>query len=261
MGCAAASSFEDAWRMTDYDNKAKGLEQAIQAHPEWVKQTHKGFFNQTLLHSSAQSGTPQIAKVLLAHPSCDPGKSDDRGYTPLLNAVIYGHLQIAKDIISALKKKGTLDLNVTVSGKGDATKYDGYLEAALTYTGADESSQSMLEIIKLLVENGADTSKKYDDGSNVVARAAHALDEEQGSKVLVSVVKYLAAQPGVDLNAKDNQERTVFQAWASAACCGGNFDVLRALKGLGADTSGVSESYLDVFCDAKQKEEILKILA
>ncbi len=85
-----------------------------------------------------------------------------------------------------------------------------------------------LEVVKYLVEQGADVNAKDEDGWTVL----HAVDEGGN----LEVVKYLVEQ-GADVNAKGEWGRTALHAVAE----GGNLEVLKYLVEQGADVNAKGE--------------------
>ncbi len=62
------------------------------------------------------------------------------------------------------------------------------------------AKEGQREIVKLLVEKGADVNAKDNDGQTVLHRAAYERN--------LDVVKWLVEEKGADVNAKDNNGKT-----------------------------------------------------
>jgi len=55
---------------------------------------------ETLLHRASRLGYPDVAAYSLQHDLCSPNCKDNAGYSPLHEACMKGHLEVAKVMLA-----------------------------------------------------------------------------------------------------------------------------------------------------------------
>merc|ERR1712223_1386212 len=140
----------------------------------------------TALHYSVSHGSFDVVSVLLDAKVANPNILNKAGYTCIM---LISLAQITNDthraVISRLFEVG--DVNIRASQHGQTA-----LMLAV--------SHGRLDMVKLLVDSGADLNIRDEDGSSALMCAA-----EHGQ---TEIVKYLMSQPDADLSAKDNDGLT-----------------------------------------------------
>merc|ERR1712226_125880 len=140
----------------------------------------------TALHYSVSHGNFDVVSVLLDAKVANPNILNKAGYTCIM---LISLAQITNDthraVISRLFDVG--DVNIRASQHGQTA-----LMLAV--------SHGRLDMVKLLVDAGADLNIRDEDGSTALMCAA-----EHG---YMEMVKYLMAHPDADLTAKDNDGLT-----------------------------------------------------
>lgn len=106
-----------------------------------------------LLNIACRSENIDMVKWLLNKGSCIDSVSEDRGYTPLMDAVWKGNLEIAKYLI----KQGACVNKINKEGQS----------MIILAVGANK-----IELCKLLAENGADVDFKDDMGMSAFGYAS-----------------------------------------------------------------------------------------
>ena len=140
----------------------------------------------TALHYSVSHGSFDVVSVLLDAKVANPNILNKAGYTCIM---LISLAQITNDthraVISRLFEVG--DVNIRASQHGQTA-----LMLAV--------SHGRLDMVKLLVDSGADLNIRDEDGSTALMCAA-----EHG---YMEMVKYLMSQADADLTAKDNDGLT-----------------------------------------------------
>ena len=140
----------------------------------------------TALHYSVSHGNFDVVSVLLDSKVANPNILNKAGYTCIM---LISLAQITNDthraVISKLFEVG--DVNLRASQHGQTA-----LMLAV--------SHGRLDMVKILVDAGADLNVRDEDGSTALMCAA-----EHG---YMEMVKYLMSQPEADLSAKDNDGLT-----------------------------------------------------
>jgi len=140
----------------------------------------------TALHYSVSHGNFDVVSVLLDSKVANPNVLNKAGYTCIM---LISLAQIINDthraVISRLFEVG--DVNLRASQHGQTA-----LMLAV--------SHGRLDMVKILVDAGADLNVRDEDGSTALMCAA-----EHG---YMEMVKYLMSQPDADLSAKDNDGLT-----------------------------------------------------
>lgn len=140
----------------------------------------------TALHYSVSHGNFNVVSVLLDSKVANPNILNKAGYTSImLIALAAIKSDTHRAVIARLFSLG--DVNTRASQHGQTA-----LMLAV--------SHGRLDMVKLLVEAGADVNVRDEDGSTALMCAA-----EHGS---MEIVKYLMAQPDTNVNAKDNDGLT-----------------------------------------------------
>jgi hypothetical protein len=137
----------------------------------------------------------------------DVNEKDEEGYTPLLLTLVGGRVEYIKEIL-----KGKPDL-----------EYEGPDGTALEMAVVAEDP----EMIKLLVEAGANIDKKYSRGQTHLHKLANDInyvESKNPSRFKLLKELFLAfLRPGMDVSIVDNSDRTVVDILFEA----GYFDLLR----------------------------------
>ena len=142
----------------------------------------KSKFGSIPLHGAARSNTVEVVEFLVSQ-GADVNMKDDAGYTPLHRAVssCSEYVEYAEIFCSEFF-------------------YDGCDTNALASAIREAKKDRMIEVIKFLIENGADVNAKANDESTPLHIAAH-LDNS------IEVIKFLICK-GADVHAQDHNGKT-----------------------------------------------------
>ncbi|XP_059144239.1 uncharacterized protein LOC131931458 isoform X2 [Physella acuta] len=137
----------------------------------------------TAIHYCISHSNFEIASLLLDSEVCDINKLNKAGYTPIMLAGLasiqrYDQLEVVRRIFS------TGDINARAA----ATQQTALMLAA---------SHGRVEMVKLLVEEGADINLQDVDGSTALMCAC-----EHGS---IEIVNFLLSQPNINATITDNE--------------------------------------------------------
>jgi 26S proteasome non-ATPase regulatory subunit 10 len=147
------------------------------------------------LHNAVQQGNPLLFKSLFEENPRLVNAKDDDSRTPLIWAMSTGQDEIASIILKAAKQGAIKDFEI------DEQDNAGW--SALHVA----SSKGDLEMVRQLIENGADVNLKTNNGVTPVHLAVSHDDAD--------VVKYLIDHNG-SVRTKDNLDRTALQRAAAA---------------------------------------------
>lgn len=172
------------------------------------------------------------------------------GATPLLFAVLNGHYDIAKLLIS----RGS-DINVK-DNEGITTLIAAQAPTRCASVGSSgKNSETIIKMVQILIENGANINTKTNSGWTALLSAIRRAD--------ISLVK-LFIEKGADVNAKDNHSDRALN-YAEDLNPPGNFiggfpaikqQIIDTLLQAGAKKTTRDEQINDYF---KKKEAFLKI--
>ncbi|BFY99638.1 hypothetical protein BsWGS_02678 [Bradybaena similaris] len=140
----------------------------------------------TAIHYCVSHGNFDIVSLLLDSEVCDINKQNKAGYTPIMLAGLLTlqnpeHLETVRRLFSL----------GDVNARATSTKQTALMLAA---------SHGRTEMVRLLVEEGADVNLQDEDGSTALMCAC-----EHGN---LDIVNFLLAQPGIDANIADNEDST-----------------------------------------------------
>ncbi|GAI46299.1 unnamed protein product, partial [marine sediment metagenome] len=193
----------------------------------------KGSAGYTSLLYAAQSGHSEIAKLLIAKGADIEAKAD-MGVAPLMVAVLYNHNDIAEMLIA----KGAEKTIYVASAQGDAESVKAFLKkdpnlisALAANTGLSAlhwaAYQGHLDVIKLLIENGADVNVRCtneDKTINGITPLFWAISRghENAAELLIN--------KGADVNARNKLRETALYGI-------GSLEVAKLLIANGADVN------------------------
>ena len=191
------------------------------------------------------------------------------GETVLMKASIRGDLEMVEylvnneayieNIIDALKSNDTNRANsILKDGKAGINAKDKNGNTALMLA----SSYGHLEIVKLLVESGADINAKNNDGDNSlmsffnspIRYSPHSYSGEAAIAVKYEGVKYLL-ENGADINSKDKYGNTALMLASEF----GRLEIVKLLVENGANIN-IKNKKCKTALDLAWKEEIKEIL-
>jgi ankyrin repeat protein len=131
----------------------------------------------TALILAAQNDQPEIVKILLQNRA-DPDKEDNHGWTALSTAAYHGSARCAQIL-------------------ADRSKTD--LSRALLFAALSEHK----DVIKILLDNGAEVDSRSPDGSTALILAA-----SKGNKEIVNMLLQAGADPSVTAQSGATAEST-----------------------------------------------------
>ncbi|PSF36221.1 hypothetical protein C7H19_13495 [Aphanothece hegewaldii CCALA 016] len=169
----------------------------------------------------------KLAKVqrLLAE-GADPNTITECGKSPLMLAAMYGH----KSVMEAL-----LDAGADPNLRGDEEFDEG--ETALMYIASSFFASNRAEVIKFLIQRGADVNVQNDQGQTALIKAGENAD----------AVKALI-EAGADLNIRDKEGNTAMML--------GSWAIQQLLRQAGASEEGLNEVAL---VDAADRGDLTKL--
>ena len=223
--------------------------------------------DQALIEAARKGDLRRVQELL--DKGADVNANDWIGCTPLMDAVIADHLEIAKllldkgadvnakarhgysytamrlaasrnrpKIAELLKQRGAILTLETAAMLGDTERVREFLKKGID--GQDNgqalvwaSRQGHLQVVKLLLDRGADVNAKGELGRTALMEASGRETElmEASESGHLEIVKFLLAK-GADVNAQKDLGR--WTALMSAAA-GGNVEIVQALLDKGAD--------------------------
>jgi ankyrin repeat protein len=197
----------------DYDSQERGVGIARLFLQRSVDVHARDKVHDTPLHSAAFSGMPEIARVLLDH-GANVNAENKSGRTPL-HQVAQGEYDSQERGVGVAR----LFLERGVDVQAQDKDHDTALHAA-AFTGR-------LEIVKLFINNGANTTAENDHGEiplHLVSRGQY-VSQENG----VGIVQLLL-EHDVDINATDMHQNTSLHSASSL----GRLEIARVLLDRGA---------------------------
>ncbi|WP_103666799.1 ankyrin repeat domain-containing protein [Pseudanabaena sp. BC1403] len=177
------------------------------------------------LGEAAMYGKLAEVQKLLAS-GADPNIITECGKSPLMLAAMYGH----KNVISALLKAGT-DPNLA----GDEEFDEGM--TALMYIASSFFASNRAEVIKFLVEHGANVDLQNDKGKTALMVAGENTD---AVKALIEM--------GANLDLRDNEGNTAMMS--------GSWSVQGLLRRAGASEEGLNDVAL---VEASRNGNLIKV--
>ncbi|CAG5132083.1 unnamed protein product [Candidula unifasciata] len=140
----------------------------------------------TAIHYCVSHCNFEIVSLLLDSEVCDINKQNKAGYTPIMLAgLVTLQNPEHQETVRRLFSRGDVNARAT------STKQTALMLAA---------SHGRTEMVRLLVEEGADINLQDEDGSTALMCAC-----EHGN---LDIVNFLLAQPGIDANIVDNEDST-----------------------------------------------------
>jgi len=155
----------------------------------------------SLLHAFAKRGRTTIVEFII-DKGADPNARDNFKLTPLLRAVMEGHVEMAQFLIS-----NGADIEATFEGN------TALIEATLQNNNA---------LVKLLIEGGANMEAKTKDGHTALHVAA--------TNAYVKIVQTLY-KAGADINTRDQKQMTPLMS----AALSNKYWMVELLLTMGAD--------------------------
>ena len=155
----------------------------------------------SLLHAFAKRGRTTIVEFIL-DKGADPNARDNFNLTPLLRAVMEGHVEMARFLISK-----SADIEATFEGN------TALIEATL---------QNNNELVKLLIDSGAFIEAKTKDGHTALHVAA--------TNAYVKIVQTLYSA-GAEVNTRDQKQMTPLMS----AALSNKYWMVKLLLTMGAD--------------------------
>ena len=201
-------------------------------------------------------GNSEIVKILIAAGAEITAK--DKEY------IIAGSVFLGYRIQSLFKKRFKRNVNVVEAVKAmvlmdilDAKDTDG--KALLLRFADSESMSGNLEIVKAMIEAGADVNVADKDGVTVLMSVVGSSGLIGGNRLEITRALLSA---GADVNAKSKNGGT---ALMKAASSNGDFEILKELIAAGADINAKNDNGQTALDIAKfeagfQRDEILKAL-
>lgn len=159
----------------------------------------------SLLHAFAKRGRTTVVEHIL-DKGADPNARDNFNLTPLLRAVMEGHVEMARLLI----RKGA-DIEATYEGNTPL------IEATL---------QKNNELVKLLIEHGAYMEAKTKDGHTAIHVAA--------TNAYVKIVQTLF-KAGAEINTRDQKQMTPLMS----AALSNKYWMVELLLTMGADVEAM----------------------
>ena len=190
------------------------------------------------IFKACEEGKLTSVQWLIEKEKVNKNKKDEFGYTPLKYACEYGHLSIAQYLLSKGANIKIKDLNgnslIHFASKGGLLSIVQYL---IEKQNVDKDIKGFIDrtplhygclgghipIVEYLISKGANIETKDDDGTSLIHFAS------MGG--ILSVVQNLIEKLTVDINIKDNYEKTPLHY----ACENGHLQNVEYLYSKGAD--------------------------
>ncbi|CAL4182709.1 unnamed protein product [Meganyctiphanes norvegica] len=214
VGAILATNGLDLWnaaKLGDLDSVNEIL--ASGTDPNW---RNPASYNQTALHIASDENNLAVVNALLAG-GADIDALDNYGWTPIMYATSYGHLNIVQTLIAA-----NANLTISLNNKG---RWEGYTVLHIA------AKNNKTEIAELLLEAGADKKQqdingktpgyvarenKHIDLANMIDNYTYTPDINLtliitgvicGSAVFISVISYLVVRCVKARHARDKPEQ------------------------------------------------------
>jgi len=197
-----------------------------------IKKTIKGL---DILHKAAKAGRFDFVKYFVEYLEANVNKKDVFERSPLYMAVQGGHLDIVKyfmqpewgvDICRSIIEEGEEDGPFMGAVEGGNLKIVDYLYSVLEAGGyvkrlcwpdalrnaVESGNLKVVEYIekKYLENNGDDVAKVIDDNKNTLLHSAAKSVYPKKDDQFLGICRYLVEKKGVDVLAKNDEEKT---AW------------------------------------------------
>lgn len=210
-----------------------------------------GSREETSVHLAVREGTPEILSYLLSNGGKTDTENRDR-QTPLIVAIDLGKLDFVKILLNAgspangnpMPDRNAASRDTSDDGTPEPRRKRPLIPLFVA------AKKNRLEILKLLVDNGAEADKVDGQRRNVIFYAAEGADEE--------TMKYVLGL-GQDINALDRQDGTALMAAAEAD----NVPAIKVLVAEGADVNNPKDKAgrTALMCaKMKRKEAAVKAL-
>ncbi|KAL3073222.1 hypothetical protein niasHT_031170 [Heterodera trifolii] len=217
------------------------------------------------LHSAAVGGNPEVCELLL-EAGADVNQRQPDGTTPLMEASLRKHLNVAKCLV----EKGGADMEFASSSGHTALTYAAFsgqldfvrylLAHGALINGTDIADASPLhyavfgrhlDVCAALVEAGIDVKQQAGKSGITALHAAYLVND-------LNIVKFLVEKAGADLEIRDASGRTALMG----AAFEGQADIVQYLVMKKARTDWKDENG-DMAIDYAEKKghtEVVKIL-
>ncbi|XP_067652079.1 putative ankyrin repeat protein RF_0381 [Haliotis asinina] len=220
-----------------------------------------------VLHCACRGGDAGVVKYILSKNRVDINRRGLHELTPIMMARRCKHREVVELLLStradgSLRYYNHINMLLSACREGDMEVVKFVLSQNIVDVdsrGPRKKTPVMLaaqyghkEVVKVLVENGADLSLAYDTGSNGLHLAC--------SKGRLEVVKYIISQNIVDINCRGLGKKTA--AMIAAGC--GHKEVVELLVENGADLSlacASGSNILHLACSRGRLEVVKYILS
>jgi ankyrin repeat protein len=212
-------SFVRAVRSGDLEVAKLYLDAGMKADSGEASDPYRGTSRRTVLHVAAESGQPEIAKLLIDN-GANVNARDNRGRQPLLSASLAGSKEIVELLVShgaeinPTEKEPPSTPLLTAIGRGhyEVAKYliskgaDVLVISQSGYTALHAASASgNPQVVELVISSNIDVNAKAKDGVTPLRLAAQANDI---TDIAASLINH-----GADVNIPDQDGRTALN-WA-----------------------------------------------
>lgn len=197
-GTVLASSFNDYFRAVQQDNESKVIELTLRGF-DLNTRNEKSEHALTL---ALREGSLKVAGFLLTQPDVDVEARNPQGESPLMIAALKGHLAQAKRLIerrAEVNKPGWTPLHYAASNEAPGSiamvrlllEHHAYIDAE----SPNRTTPLMMAahygnpvVVKLLLEEGADSSVKNEKGLTAID-FAHRAGRAEAAGIIAAFVR------------------------------------------------------------------------